>query len=749
MIRSKIAMGFLWALFALALHVWPMVPGARAQGSRKDDIVFNSRGVPLAGATVRVCAMPASGQPCTPLAQIFSDAALTQALANPTTTDGLGNYFFYAAPGKYEIEFSGPAITTKQIPNVILPSDPTSPTQLNGCQYVNANQSFAVALAAAGASGCIQVTPGTYTVSANATVPTGVGLAFSKGGVLSGTSPTTLTVNSPIYASPDAAIFGGTLVIQLGGANAVVSSAWWGTGDIGTDINRGLLGLQNGGGNAGGWVDARHYTASQTSSTNAFAGITIPFTLYLPCTSITLSVPWIHQGSQQFVEGCVNGNPAEIIASSSWPQITLTSQSQTGTTVTGTTSTAHGFSPHQLVCISGTTDKPTEGCVFLVTASGTTFTWTNNFSSTRSSTGGIVGPPLVGVGTDSSGALSRVRWTRVNFNANGKAGTVFANVGGEEGSGLDTWVSTNFVGYGIFQCGSAAIVNFSNFPSNNKYSTGHVLYNSGSNNTTGFSAFECGTGGRVTLENTTLATNGSAGTGNTNIYVSGSNVLLAGNHIESAATGINIDRNSIVVISDLGVNSSVTNTVVSDAAGNVIDADVIPSGSSNAIINNCPGGHTLTGTIVHYRASSNCQETWVKDDATKTLNVNGTLRGALSISDQGTSCANGNLALSAGWGSTATVTGAAGTGQTCQFTLTSAGTGQAVNATITDTLPTALPTANTVCTAQLTGGTGMAALSGAGLFINQTTLSATAPAFTFPGLPAAGSTYFVVIKCGP
>src|SRR5260370_3730855 len=137
MIRSKIAsrftraktMTFLWAFVALALHLWPgIVTPAQAQGTRKDDIVFNSRGIPLAGATARVCAMPASGPPCTPLALIYSDSALTQALANPTTTDGLGNYFFYAAPGKYEIEISGPAITTKQIPNVILPNDPASPT---------------------------------------------------------------------------------------------------------------------------------------------------------------------------------------------------------------------------------------------------------------------------------------------------------------------------------------------------------------------------------------------------------------------------------------------------------------------------------------------------------------------------------------------------------------------------------------------------------------------------------------------
>jgi len=111
------------------MHVWPgMVKPAHGQGTRKDDIVFNSRGVPLAGAGVRVCAMPATGQPCTPLALIYSDPGLTQALANPTATDGMGNYFFYAAPGKYELEISGPGITTKQIPNVIVPSDPSAPT---------------------------------------------------------------------------------------------------------------------------------------------------------------------------------------------------------------------------------------------------------------------------------------------------------------------------------------------------------------------------------------------------------------------------------------------------------------------------------------------------------------------------------------------------------------------------------------------------------------------------------------------
>jgi hypothetical protein len=96
--------------------------------------------------------MPASGQPCTPLALIYSDSGLTQALANPTTTDGLGNYFFYAAPGRYEIEISGPNITTKQLPNVVLPNDPSSPT------FSGAVSAFSLSLG------------GNLTVSGNTTV---------------------------------------------------------------------------------------------------------------------------------------------------------------------------------------------------------------------------------------------------------------------------------------------------------------------------------------------------------------------------------------------------------------------------------------------------------------------------------------------------------------------------------------------------------------------------------------------------
>ena len=180
MATVRTLLGAAGLLGALAPAAVPL----HAQGVRKDDMVFNSRGVPLAGATVRVCAMPASGQPCSPLAQIYSNVALTQALVNPTTTDGLGNYYFYAAPGRYMVEISGPGITTRQIPDVILPSDPTSP-------------SFSSLSSSGGISAFSLSLTGNLAVSGNASA----GGTLSAGSTLSGN---TLNVTNQA-ASPGAA----------------------------------------------------------------------------------------------------------------------------------------------------------------------------------------------------------------------------------------------------------------------------------------------------------------------------------------------------------------------------------------------------------------------------------------------------------------------------------------------------------------------------------------------------------------
>ena len=125
--------------FILALLL--VLPGVlHAQGSRKDDIVLNRFGQPVSGASITVCTAGATGTPCSPLAGIFSDVALTEPLSNPLTSDGQGNYHFYAAPGRYMIQISGAGTSTTTIPDVILAADPTSPSfqSLSVTQNINA-----------------------------------------------------------------------------------------------------------------------------------------------------------------------------------------------------------------------------------------------------------------------------------------------------------------------------------------------------------------------------------------------------------------------------------------------------------------------------------------------------------------------------------------------------------------------------------------------------------------------------------
>src|ERR1700675_82547 len=116
-------------LVIAVLTMWPLLMGktAQAQGSRKDDIVFGPTGHPISGATVTVCLSIATGTPCTPLATIYTDATLTVTSPNPFQTDGIGNYHFYAPPGRYKVQITGPGIIgTITYPDVILAADLSS-----------------------------------------------------------------------------------------------------------------------------------------------------------------------------------------------------------------------------------------------------------------------------------------------------------------------------------------------------------------------------------------------------------------------------------------------------------------------------------------------------------------------------------------------------------------------------------------------------------------------------------------------
>ena len=120
--RVSIGMLFLlllWSSLAFAQNV---------PGSRKDDIVIGSNGLPVPNPTIRVCLNTATGVPCSPLANVYSDPLLTQPLLNPFTGDVLSNYYFYASPGRYLIQISGTGIIgTLSFPDQLLPNDPLNP----------------------------------------------------------------------------------------------------------------------------------------------------------------------------------------------------------------------------------------------------------------------------------------------------------------------------------------------------------------------------------------------------------------------------------------------------------------------------------------------------------------------------------------------------------------------------------------------------------------------------------------------
>src|SRR5579871_1030370 len=124
---TPLRMTALFYVFGLLVATALGATNAAAQGSRKDDIVFGPAGHPVAAASVRVCAATATGTPCTPLANIYTDATLTVPAANPVIADGLGNYHFYGAAGRYKIQITGVGITgTQTYPDVILAPDVSS-----------------------------------------------------------------------------------------------------------------------------------------------------------------------------------------------------------------------------------------------------------------------------------------------------------------------------------------------------------------------------------------------------------------------------------------------------------------------------------------------------------------------------------------------------------------------------------------------------------------------------------------------
>lgn len=160
---------------------------ARAQGSRHDGVVQGEQGTPVAGATIVVCTQPANVTvtPCTPLANLYTDPTLSTPAPNPITSDGLGNFHFYAAPGLYTVQVYGPGINTYTTPDVLLPTNPSN-AQFGSITATNAISALTLSLGGNLAVGGNASVTGTFTAgsfAANLATTSNVQLKGS-GGIL-------------------------------------------------------------------------------------------------------------------------------------------------------------------------------------------------------------------------------------------------------------------------------------------------------------------------------------------------------------------------------------------------------------------------------------------------------------------------------------------------------------------------------------------------------------------------------------
>jgi hypothetical protein len=612
---------------------------AFAQGSRKDDIVFNAQGRPMAGAAVRVCTSAATGQPCTPLAQVYSDAALTQALANPLSADGMGNYSFYAAPGRYMIELSGPGIITKQIPNVILPSDPNSPTfaNLNNILYVGT---------AAGQYASLQ--------AAHDALPSAGGTIFvmATGTPFGAAGTTSLTITKPIHIIFDEQVF----TYSGSAAQAILLSSASGV-------------LLEGSGNANG----------QPSGSTASGGAQI-FISNTAANGIDANVAPGVILKNFTVLGPASGTGKGIILTANSGHLydlNVRAFGGNGVEINGTRGNSNNVSLDRVTSVSN------GGWGFNVFGVNGNLTVFNHTSGTNNTLGNYQVATATNVFLGAHSQTSGTG-TGVTFPSGGSNnwGDIYSEIGDE----------TTAVAFA-----TGANNNYIFLPSQIAFTNSGI--------------------GNSIFTNRSLVAGGS---------VSGPGYSFSG----STSTGFYDTGGGTAAFSSAGTANEVFGT-----ASHRLGSGLVYAWSSNA-------NPTAAGN-----------DTGISRDAADVIDLgNGfagdktaKVRAALYTADGGTACTNGELNLSANWGNTGspTVTAVAGTGQTCQWTITAGGMATGANPTITDTLTNPLPTATTVCEMRMVGGTGAATL------INQTALSATAPVFTFGGMPGAGSTYVVVRRCGP
>src|SRR5437762_1229535 len=191
------------------------------QGSVVNDIAFKNlvTGIaPAAGATVTVCTSAGTGIPCTPLATVYSDIALTVPLTNPLTADSNGYYSFFAPAGTYIVTITGAGTSGRTVTY-------TLPFTLSGSNAFSGNNTHS------GAETFAQINKTCYVDGVtNTTIPQALTCAGSGGSVYipksySATIGSQINVTNPVSIIIDGAsiTFNAVLGFSVQASNVSVS----------------------------------------------------------------------------------------------------------------------------------------------------------------------------------------------------------------------------------------------------------------------------------------------------------------------------------------------------------------------------------------------------------------------------------------------------------------------------------------------------------------------------------------------
>ncbi len=253
--------------------------------------------------------------------------------------------------------------------------------------------------------------------------------------------------------------------------------------------------------------------------------------------------------------------------------------------------------------------------------------------------------------------------------------------------------------------------------------------------------------------------------------------LITGFHFSGAesATAASVAAARALRFEGINTGSVVSATLRSNvltAFGNVVTAEFVNNGATNtsgvAVVGSyIDGDPASTGGRVQLTTSNNIVfmgNTFVSQASGSTVRVTGTVFGIVQSANvnwsidtpaalgdlaqrrykaSGTALVAGDFALSAGWGTTATVTSARGTDQFFELVVTSAGTGQGANPTITHT-----PKDGTWTTAPVWDCFRQERTSQPTVTLSLTTQTATSLVIQFNGTPIAAETYKIGCHTG-